>query len=347
MRTADFDYFLPPDLIAQEALPCRDMSRMMVLLPHKGLLEHSSIRDIERWLRNGDVIVANNSKVIPARIFGKKEGSGGKVELLLIEEKNEVWEAFCHLSGKPKIGMAIIFDEGKWIGKIVDDLGGGKIRIFFQGWGSFSDFISKNGYVPLPPYIKRKNLRPAVSSEDRCCYQTVYAKHEGSIAAPTAGLHFTEEIIDRIKEKGIVWCEVTLHVGPGTFKPVTSDNIEDHQMESERYTIDTNTADELNNALQAQKRILTVGSTTVRVLESVATRYGRIIATSDRTSLFITPGYKFRIVDALLTNFHMPKSTLIIMLSAFAGRDNVMRAYEEAVRERYRFLSFGDAMFVY
>jgi len=343
MKTADFEYSLPPELIAQQPPSARGLSRMMVVHVASGRIEHAMVADIGRWVRAGDLMVANNTRVIPARLSGKRTDTGGRVELLLLEERNDgTWDAMYHASTPARNGIMVRFGGGGWVGEVLEKSNTGRVRIRFNG-GAVGELLSLHGVMPVPPYIKRQQDSPLVGM-DKERYQTVYARMDGAIAAPTAGLHFSNELLESLKRSGIGWCEVTLHVGPGTFRPVKTDNIEDHVMEPEKYEIREETADLIRRTKQSGNRVVGIGSTTVRTLEAVAAQRDELVAASGRSSLFICPGFRFRVVDAILTNFHLPRSTLLMMVSAFAGRDLVLRAYSEAISLKYRFYSYGDCM---
>lgn len=340
MKVTDFDYHLPEELIAQHPVEPRDTSRLLTLDKITGEVVHKAhFYELLEELNAGDVLVFNDTKVIPARLYGQRAESGGKVEVLLLTPAGESsWECLVKPGKKCPIGQVIVFDE-RLKGTVTDktDFGGRIIK--FECTGVFDEVIQEIGEMPLPPYIHEK-------LEDKDRYQTVYAKEKGSAAAPTAGLHFTPELLEKIKAKGVELEFVTLHVGLGTFRPVSADSIEDHQMHSEFYVVHKDTADCINAAKAAGRRIVAVGTTSVRTLESASTEEGVLQATSGWTQIFIYPGYKFKMVDALVTNFHLPQSTLLMLISALAGREHCLAAYEEAVRERYRFFSFGDAMFI-
>ena len=340
MKVTDFDYHLPEELIAQHPVEPRDTSRLLTLDKITGEVVHKAhFYELLEELNAGDVLVFNDTKVIPARLYGQRAESGGTVEVLLLTPAGESsWECLVKPGKKCPIGQVIVFDE-RLKGTVTDktDFGGRIIK--FECTGVFDEVIQEIGEMPLPPYIHEK-------LEDKDRYQTVYAKEKGSAAAPTAGLHFTPELLEKIKAKGVELEFVTLHVGLGTFRPVSADSIEDHQMHSEFYVVHKDTADRINAAKAAGRRIVAVGTTSVRTLESASTEEGVLQATSGWTQIFIYPGYKFKMVDALVTNFHLPQSTLLMLISALAGREHCLAAYEEAVRERYRFFSFGDAMFI-
>lgn len=340
MKTSDFDYDLPQELIAQHPAAQRDHSRLLVMDKKSGAVEHRLFKDIVAYLHAGDVLVLNNTKVIPARIFGVKEGGTAKIEVLLLKRDETLpntWEVLVHPGKRCKVGTVIDFGEGRLKGEVIANTSAGR-KITFHFDGIFEEILDELGTMPLPPYIHEQ-------LEDQNRYQTVYAKVDGSAAAPTAGLHFTTALLDTLREKGVEIEEVLLHVGLGTFKPVDEENIEDHEMHSEYYEISADTARRINQAKDEGRRIISVGTTSTRALESAA-RDGRLVAGSGWTTIFIYPGYQWQIVDGLITNFHLPKSTLMMLVSALSTRENILRAYEEAVRERYRFFSFGDAMFI-
>ncbi|MBQ1383351.1 MAG: tRNA preQ1(34) S-adenosylmethionine ribosyltransferase-isomerase QueA [Solobacterium sp.] len=340
MKTSDFDYDLPKELIAQTPLSDRKSSRMMVVHRCSGTTEDRHFYNIVDLLHEGDVLVRNNTRVIPARLFGTKEGTGAHVELLLLKrEDGNVWECLAGNARVIKEGTVISFHDGKLQAECVGigDKGIRRMRMIYDG--IFTEILAELGTVPLPPYIKEK-----LNDPER--YQTVYAEVEGSAAAPTAGLHFTPEIFQALEEKGVRVLDVTLHVGLGTFRPMDTENIEEHVMHSEVYEMPEETARELNLAKQEGRRIIAVGTTSVRTLESVWNRFGRFEACSGETTLFIYPGYEWHTIDCMLTNFHLPKSTLLMMIASYAGTDLIFRAYRHAVEERYRFFSFGDCMFI-
>ena len=340
MKVSDFDFDLPEELIAQTPLQKRDTSRFMVLNREKHTIEDKHFYDILDYLKPGDILVRNNTKVIPARLFGIKEETNGHVEVLLLKDRgNDVWECLVGNAKIVKLGTIITFGDGSLKAKCVEIRDEG-IRLFEMIYeGIFFEVLDKLGIMPLPPYIKEK-------LEDRNRYQTVYAKVEGSAAAPTAGLHFTDEIIEKIEAMGVEILDVTLHVGLGTFRPVKVDDINDHHMHSEFYMISDEVADKLNEAKKQGRRIISVGTTSTRTLEANYKKYVMFKATSENTDIFIYPGYKFGAIDALITNFHLPKSTLLMLISAFATKEFVFEAYHHAVEERYRFFSFGDSMMI-
>ena len=343
MRISDFDYDLPTELIAQQPLDQRDASRMMVLDRTTCDWEDSSFRNFTSYLRRNDVVVINNSRVIPARLIGHREESGGQVEIFLVREIDaSVWEALVRPGARLKKGARAVFGEGKLIAEMLDDPGLELRRVRFHAEGLFEDVLAEIGSTPLPPYIKR----PAgVSAEDRERYQTVYSKQRGAIAAPTAGLHFTPEVLAKVSQIASI-AEVTLHVGYGTFEPVRVDEVAQHSVSGERFDISETAAQIINDARTSNGRIVVVGTTTMRALESVATDDGRVVARSGVADLTIKPGHRFKVAGALLTNFHLPRSSLLLLVSAFAGRELVLDAYRHAVAERYRFYSYGDCMLI-
>ena len=340
MKTSDFYYDLPEELIAQDPLEDRSSSRLLVLDKKTGETEHHVFREIVNYLDPGDCLVINDTKVIPARLIGAKEETGAKIEVLLLKRgADDVWETLVKPGRKAKPGTRISFGDGLLTGEVVDIVDEGNRLIHFEYEGIFEEILDRLGQMPLPPYITHQ-----LKDKDR--YNTVYAEHPGSAAAPTAGLHFTPELLEKIRDKGVDIAHVTLHVGLGTFRPVKVDDVEDHHMHSEFYMIDETAAEKINRAKENGKRVICVGTTSCRTIESAADENGRLKACSGWTDIFIYPGYQFKILDALITNFHLPESTLVMLVSALAGRDHVLAAYEEAVRERYRFFSFGDAMFI-
>lgn len=340
MKVSDFDYHLPPELIAQEPLYPRDTSRLMVIKRHTGSITHHSFRDITSFLQQGDVLVLNNTKVLPARLFGIKEGTGAKIEVVLLKKLDlHKWEALVKPGKRVKPGTVINFGQGKLKATALGNTeAGGKI-LEFTYEGIFEEVLHQLGKMPLPPYIKKE-----LQDQDR--YQTVYARHEGSAAAPTAGLHFTQELLETIQEQGVVICNILLHVGLGTFRPIQVERVEEHKMHAEFFQVPEETAQILQKALNEGRRVIAVGTTTVRALESVMQKYGQIVAASGWTDIFIYPGFEFKLVQGMITNFHLPKSTLLMLVSAFMGKDLTMEAYNIAVKERYRFFSFGDAMLI-
>ena len=339
MKTADFDYVLPPELIAQHPADQRDRSRLMVVHRDSNRWEHRVFSDLPEYLGPGDALVLNNTKVIPARIYGKKDLTGGGVELLLLEEKSPgLWDVLLRSRRRPKPDDLMTFADGRARVRLVSEGELGRALVEVESDRPFLDLVEESGEMPLPPYIQRETAEAA----DRDRYQTIYARERGAVAAPTAGLHFTPEVFQKLEQKGVSRAEITLHVGLGTFRPVSTENIEDHRMEAERYDVSWHAAAIIRDA----KRVVAVGSTCVRTLEQVAAREGQITASSGRSDLFIYPPYDFKVVDAMLTNFHLPKSTLLMMISALAGSELIHAAYEDAVRERYRFFSYGDCMLI-
>lgn len=354
MHTADFTYDLPPELIAQEPAPDRSSARMLVLRRETGDIEHRRVADLPEYLRSGDLLVVNNTRVIPARLFGRKSSSGGKVEVLLIEEREPgLWEALARCSRRPAAGSVILLAGGH-LRAVVEQVGAGaRVWLRMQHDRPLMDLLDEHGQPPLPPYIRRSYRAPDVGGDDaaairsdRVRYQTVYAREPGAIAAPTAGLHFTPDLLMRLEREGVGRAELTLHVGLGTFKPIEVSDLDSHAMEAERYVLPAAAASRIAAARAAGGRIVAVGTTSVRVLESVAAPDGTVAPGEGRTSIFIRPPYRFRAVDAMLTNFHLPMSTPLVMVCALAGRDAVLRAYGEAVQRRYRFYSYGDAMLI-
>ena len=340
MDVKDFDYELPEDLIAQDPLEDRSSSRLMVLDKNSGEFEHRIFKDIIDYLNPGDCLVLNNTKVIPARLYGVKEGTLANIELLLLKRReNDIWETLVKPGKKAKPGTKIIFGDGLLVGEIIDIVEEGNRLIQFSYDGIFEEILDQLGQMPLPPYITH-------TLKDKNRYQTVYAKYDGSAAAPTAGLHFTKELLEKVKHKGVKIAEVTLHVGLGTFRPVKVDNILEHHMHSEFYMVSQEAADIINSTKDNGGRVISVGTTSTRTLESAADENGRLRECSGWTEIFIYPGYKFKVIDCLITNFHLPQSTLVMLVSALAGREAVLNAYKNAVEEKYRFFSFGDAMFI-
>lgn len=340
MNVKDFDFELPQELIAQDPLEDRSSSRLLVLDKKTGEIEHRTFRDILSYLRKGDCLVINDTKVIPARLFGVKEGTEAKIEILLLKRReNDIWETLVKPGKKAKIGTVITFGDGLLTGTVVDIVEEGNRLIQFSYEGIFEEILDRLGQMPLPPYITHQ-------LKDQTRYQTVYAKHEGSAAAPTAGLHFTKDLLAEIEAMGVAIAHVTLHVGLGTFRPVKVDEIEEHHMHSEFYIVDEAEAKKVNDTKKNGGRIVCVGTTSCRTVESASTDGGVLKAGSGWTEIFIYPGYRFKTLDCLITNFHLPESTLVMLVSALAGREHVLNAYEEAIRERYRFFSFGDAMFI-
>ena len=340
MTTKDFYYDLPPELIAQTPLTDRTASRLLVVNKKTGKLAHKHFYDIVDYLNPGDCLVMNNTRVIPARLYGSKEKSGGKIEFLLLKRIGiDTWEVILEPGKKAKPGSRFEFGGGLLHAEVLSVAEDGKRIVKFEYDGIWEELLDKLGEMPLPPYIKEK-----LTDKER--YQTVYSKIEGSAAAPTAGLHFTKELLEKIKAKGVKLAYLTLHVGLGTFRPVSAERIEDHIMHTEYYEISAETAEIINSCRKNGGRIIAVGTTSVRTLETVAEDTGKIKAASGETNIFIYPGYKFKIVDCIITNFHLPESTLMMLVSAFAGKENIFNAYETAVKEKYRFFSFGDAMYL-
>lgn len=340
MNVKDYDYDLPEELIAQDPLEDRSSSRLMVLDRQTGDVEHRHFTDILEYLHPGDCLVINNTKVIPARLFGVKEDTQAKIEVLLLKRKeNDIWETLVKPGKKAKLGTKLVFGDGLLTAEVVDVVEEGNRLIQFHYDGIFEEILDQLGQMPLPPYITHQ-------LKDKNRYQTVYAKYDGSAAAPTAGLHFTKELLQKVKDMGVDIAEVTLHVGLGTFRPVKVENVLDHHMHSEFYMVSQEAADKINRAKESGHRVIAVGTTSTRTLEAAADENGRLHETSGWTEIFIYPGYQFKVIDALITNFHLPQSTLVMLVSALAGREHVLHAYEIAVKERYRFFSFGDAMFI-
>ena len=340
MDVKDFYYDLPQELIAQDPLEDRSSSRLMVLDKITGEVEHRHFKDITEYLRPGDCLVINNTKVIPALLYGVKEGTEAKIEILLLKRKeNDIWETLVKPGKKCKIGTKIVFGEGILTGEVVDIVEEGNRLIQFHYEGIFEEILDRLGQMPLPPYITHQ-------LQDKNRYQTVYAKYDGSAAAPTAGLHFTPELLQQVRDMGVEIAEVTLHVGLGTFRPVKETDVLKHHMHSEFYKIEQSEADKINKAKKEGHRVIAVGTTSTRTLESAADENGFLTEKSGWTEIFIYPGYQFKVIDALITNFHLPESTLVMLVSALAGREHVLAAYETAVEEKYRFFSFGDAMFI-
>ena len=340
MDVKDFYYDLPQELIAQDPWEDRTSSRLMVLDKITGEVEHRHFKDITEYLRPGDCLVINNTKVIPARLYGVKEGTEAKIEILLLKRKeNDIWETLVKPGKKCKIGTKIVFGEGILTGEAIDIVEEGNRLIQFHYEGIFEEILDRLGQMPLPPYITHQ-------LQDKNRYQTVYAKYDGSAAAPTAGLHFTPELLQQVRDMGVEIAEVTLHVGLGTFRPVKETDVLKHHMHSEFYKIEQSEADKINKAKKEGHRVIAVGTTSTRTLESAADENGFLTEKSGWTEIFIYPGYQFKVIDALITNFHLPESTLVMLVSALAGREHVLAAYETAVEEKYRFFSFGDAMFI-
>ena len=340
MKRQDFYFDLPEELIAQDPLEDRSSSRLLVLDKKTGATSHHIFREIKDYLKPGDCLVINDTKVIPARLIGEKEGTGGKVEVLLLKRKgNDVWETLVKPGKKMKPGARVSFGDGLLKGEVLEVVEEGNRLIHFEYDGIFEEILDQLGQMPLPPYITHQ-----LQDKDR--YNTVYAAHSGSAAAPTAGLHFTPELLKEIEEKGVDIARVTLHVGLGTFRPVKVDDVENHHMHSEFYMIDEEAAEKINRAKENGHKVICVGTTSCRTIESAADENGKLKACSGWTEIFIYPGYHFKMIDALITNFHLPESTLVMLVSALAGKENIMHAYETAVQEKYRFFSFGDAMII-
>ena len=340
LSTKDYYYDLPKELIAQDPLEDRSSSRLMVLGKKSGEVSHHHFRDILDYLRPGDCLVINNTRVIPARLIGTKKETGAHVEILLLRrKKDDIWETLVKPGKKLRPGADVTFGDGSLTATILDVVEGGDRLVQFHYDGIFEEVLDRLGEMPLPPYIKHK-------LKDRDRYNTVYAKFDGSAAAPTAGLHFTKELLEEVKEKGVNIAQVTLHVGLGTFRPVKVDDVREHEMHTEWYRVTQETADLINQTKANGGRVIAVGTTSVRTLETVADEDGHMKAQEGDTSIFIYPGYKWKVVDGLITNFHLPESTLIMLVSSLAGREHVLAAYKEAVKERYRFFSFGDAMYI-
>ena len=340
VKLEEFDYDLPEELIAQVPIKKRDESRLMVLNRKEKNVEHKVFKNIIDYLKPGDCLVRNNTKVIPARLYGKKD-TGANVEFVLLKQiEGDIWESIVRPGNKLKPGTKVEFGEGILNATVLEVLEGGTRKVEFTYDGIFNEILDKIGLMPLPPYIHE-------SLKEKGRYQTVYAKYDGSAAAPTAGLHFTPELLKQIEEKGVKIANVTLHVGIGTFRPVKEENIEEHKMHTEHFYIKQEDVDKINETKKAGGRVIAVGTTSCRVLETIAdSKTGQVIATEGDTGIYIYPGYKFKCIDGLITNFHLPKSTLLMLVSAFAGREFVLESYNEAVKEKYRFFSFGDAMFI-
>lgn len=340
MKTSDFYYDLPKELIAQDPLEDRSASRLMHLNKETGEYEHGHFRDILKYLKPGDCLVINDTKVIPARLYGSKVGTDAAIEILLLKRReNDIWETLVKPGKKCKVGTVISFGDGILTGEVVDIVDEGNRLIQFHYDGIFEEILDQLGEMPLPPYITHK-------LQDKNRYQTVYAKHEGSAAAPTAGLHFTKELLQQVQDAGVKIAHVTLHVGLGTFRPVKVEDVTQHHMHSEFYVVEEDQAKLINDTKAAGGRVIAVGTTSCRTLESATGDDGILKAGSGWTEIFIYPGYRFKMIDGLITNFHLPESTLVMLVSALAGKEHIMAAYEEAVREKYRFFSFGDAMFI-
>jgi S-adenosylmethionine:tRNA ribosyltransferase-isomerase len=341
MKTSDFFYELPQELIAQDPLENRSSSRLLLLDKQTGQYEHKVFSDLVDYLRAGDCLVLNDTKVIPARLIGQREETGAKVEVLLLKRKSDtVWETLVKPGKKARTGMRLVFGDGILRAQVLDVVEEGNRLIQFEYEGIFEEILDRLGQMPLPPYITHP-------LEDKDRYQTVYAKYEGSAAAPTAGLHFTKELLQQIKEKGVRIARVTLHVGLGTFRPVKVEDVTKHHMHTEYYRVTEEAAEQINRTKQEGGRVICVGTTSCRTIESAADASGIVHAAEGDTGIFIYPGFQFKVLDCLITNFHLPESTLLMLVSALGGKEHIMAAYEEAVRQRYRFFSFGDAMFIY
>ena len=340
MKTSDFYFDLPEELIAQDPLEDRSSSRLLVLNKETGSITHKVFKDIKEYLKPGECLVLNNTKVIPARLIGEKEGTGAKIELLLLKRfEGDVWETLVKPGKKAKPGTRIVFGGGLLVGEITEVIEDGNRHIKFYYEGIFEEILDQLGQMPLPPYIHHQ-------LQDKNRYQTVYAKYEGSAAAPTAGLHFTQDLLEELKDMGVIVASVTLHVGLGTFRPVKVDDVTQHHMHSEFYQVLPEEAEKINAAKREGRRVICVGTTSCRTIESAADENGVVQAGSGDTDIFIYPGYKFKVLDCLITNFHLPESTLLMLVSALAGKEHIMDAYKEAVEMKYRFFSFGDAMFI-
>ncbi len=340
MKTSDFNYHLPEELIAQEPLADRASSRLMVLDKETGAIEHRHFRDIKDYLHPGDCLVLNDTRVMPARLIGAREDTGTRVEFLLLSRKDmDTWEVLTYPGKKARPGHRVSFGDGKLVGEVLEIVEGGNRLVKFTYDGVFESVLDELGEMPLPPYITH-------TLEDKERYQTVYATHTGSAAAPTAGLHFTPQLLEELEEMGVILARVTLHVGLGTFRPVKVDDVQNHEMHSEYYVVEEAEAEKINEARRKGGRIVSVGTTSTRTLESVTDEDGLVHAQSGYTKIFIYPGYRFKAIDCLITNFHLPESTLIMLVSALAGKEHLLHAYEVAVEENYRFFSFGDAMFI-
>lgn len=340
MRVEDFNFELPIELIAQHPLKERDQSRLLVVDKHSGELEHRKFHDILGYLKKGDVLVLNDTRVIPARLLGVKKETEGKIEFLLLNRKKlDTYECLAKPGKRARVGVKFTFGEGLLEAEVIEVLDNGNRIVQFHYDGVFEEILDRLGEMPLPPYIKEK-------LEDKERYQTVYSRSEGSAAAPTAGLHFTEKLLEEIRELGVEIAFLTLHVGLGTFRPVKVESVENHDMHSEFYSLDAHNAEIINNARRKGGRVISVGTTSTRTLETIADADGYVKEDSGYTKIFIYPGYQFKCIDCLITNFHLPESTLIMLVSALAGKENIMNAYETAVKEKYRFFSFGDSMFI-
>ncbi len=352
MKASDFDYELDPDLVAAVPAPRRDQSRLCVLDRASGQCEEARFADIGRWLRPGDLLVVNNSRVFPARLVGHRRGTGGAIEVLLVEQSSDTdWLCLCRPAKKLKLGQQVVFRDGRLRAEVLEHRGTGERMFRFSWEGEWWALIEEIGSVPLPPYVQtarahREGLPEDLEQIDRERYQTVYATERGSVAAPTAGMHFTPQLIDSLRAQGVEWTEVTLHVGPGTFRPVTAEDPADHRMHREAFTIGEEAVAAVNAAREERRRVIPVGTTAVRVLESVCGDGGRVSPGSGSTALFILPGHRFRVVDAMMTNFHLPRTTLLMLVCAFAGREHTLAAYRWAIGREFRLFSYGDAMLI-
>jgi S-adenosylmethionine:tRNA ribosyltransferase-isomerase len=351
MHLSDCDYELPPELIAQHPLQVRDHARLLILERAQSRLTHRQVRDLVTVLTPQDVLVINDTKVFPARLLGRRRDSGGRVEILLVRpERARCWQALVKPSQRLAVGAEVIFEATDWVAVIGAPEASGTRQVEFRGSGSFRSWLARFGHIPLPPYIKRPATHDTSAHPDAVCdrqrYQTVYAKHRGSVAAPTAGLHLTRRLLHRLQEKGVEVYAITLHVGPGTFRPLRSPTVEAHTMDAEQYRISPAVAVSIEKAKAAGKRLIAVGTTVTRALESATDAQGRLGCLEGNTGLFISPGYRFRMIDGLMTNFHLPRSTPLLLTMALAGREHMLTAYHEAIAERYRFYSYGDAMLI-
>lgn len=339
-KISDYDFELPPELIAQAPLPVRHDSHLLVLHRDSGKIEHSRFREIGAFLQPGDCLVLNDTKVLPARLFGQKVGGEAEIEVVLLKQLSLTdWETLVRPGRRTRVGTELTFGHGELLGEVIGNTSAGGRVIRFRFEGQFLEVLDRLGHMPLPPYIHEKLV-------DRDRYQTVYAREPGSAAAPTAGLHFTDELLESLQEQGIQVAKLTLHVGLGTFRPVQVEDVEEHEMHAEYYSVTADCAEKINNARREGKRVIAVGTTSARTLETVAAPDGTVSATSGWTDIFIYPGYCFKVIEGLVTNFHLPKSTLVMLVSALAGRENTMAAYHQAIEHRYRFYSFGDAMLI-
>lgn len=353
MRTEDFDYHLPAGLIAQQPVRERSAARLMSVCRASGVIKHYHVSDLPALLQAGDLLVLNDTRVIPARVFGRKQKTGGKAEVLFIEERERnAWEAFLHSSGRPRAGDTLLLANDKIKAQVKSTGEYGRVMLEISCEGDFHKVLEEEGLPPLPPYIKRPKSEGSTAAcrrqrqLDLERYQTVYARVAGAIAAPTAGLHFSDDLLKRLEEKSIQIAKITLHVGPGTFVPVKSERVEDHKMEAERFIVESRAAQKINEAIAEKRRIVAVGTTVVRALESTVNGEGKVIAGHGGTNIFIYPPYRFKVVSALLTNLHLPRSTLLMLVSAFAGMELIRHAYETAIKEKYRFYSYGDCMLI-